>query len=256
MKKTLAVILALCLMVSLVSCGNNKNQDTNDNKPAVKPDTEVVAPPVEDTDKDSNEEINNETGSENTGDVVETPDSENPVDENTESDTPTEETPNSENPADETPDSEVTDSNTAEDKETSNTEEVESASKFDAIVNKLSEANEGNFPALMKLDAEAIEAFYPGLENIKIKEMAIYTPMISSVAFEPAMVEVADSADIETVKDVFQARIDSQVAGGAWYPATIEVWENSSKIVTVGNNVMLIAWDSCDQAVDMFNTMA
>ena len=40
------------------------------------------------------------------------------------------------------------------------------------------------------------------------------------------MVEVANADDVETVKTIFQTRIDDQVAGGAWYPETIAQWED------------------------------
>lgn len=55
--------------------------------------------------------------------------------------------------------------------------------------------------------------------------------MISALVCEIALVEVTDSADVDTVKAIFQARIDSQVGtddapGGAWYPASIETWKD------------------------------
>ena len=53
------------------------------------------------------------------------------------------------------------------------------------------------------------------------------------------MVECANAADVETVKTIFQTRINTQIEGGAWYPETIEGWKNNSKIVVKDNFVCL-----------------
>ena len=44
---------------------------------------------------------------------------------------------------------------------------------------------------------------------------------------------------VETVKTIFQNRINTQAEGGAWYPETIEGWKNNSKIVVEGNYVAM-----------------
>lgn len=94
--------------------------------------------------------------------------------------------------------------------------------------------------SLMLLEGEMLTGSYPGLSGIDTLQCAIYAPMMSFSAMELALVEVANSADIDAVKAVFQARIDAQVAGGAWYPAAIEGWQNNSHIVTSGNYVFLV----------------
>ena len=66
-------------------------------------------------------------------------------------------------------------------------------------------------------------------------------------------VEVADEADVETVQEIFQARIDSQLSGGAMYPATVEAWQNAQVLVN-GNVVALIAaGEMQSDAVAAFN---
>ena len=114
-----------------------------------------------------------------------------------------------------------------------------------------------NFPANMNLceSAEMVEAFYPGLSGLSTKQMMIYQPMMGAVVCEIALVEVADSADVETVKGIFQSRIDTQVDGGAWYPESIEGWKNNSRIVTHGNAIMMIAYSECDAVVEAFNAL-
>ena len=114
---------------------------------------------------------------------------------------------------------------------------------------------EGNFPAMMALDGEALDAFYPGLSDLSPKQCLVYMPMISAVAAEYALVEVSSADQVETVKSIFQSRIDYQVEQGAFYPATVEKWQNSTRIVSNGNYVMLVCFDRCDDAVSSFNAL-
>ncbi len=103
-------------------------------------------------------------------------------------------------------------------------------------------ADEG-FPMMMEIDEDIAENFYPGLAAIERKQTVLYTAAISATPCEIAMVEVADPADAKAVEEIFQARIDAQVAGGAWYPDTIAGWENNAVIVTRGGCVCLFVVD-------------
>ena len=112
-----------------------------------------------------------------------------------------------------------------------------------------------NFPANMNLceSVEMLDAFYPGLSGLETKQLMIYQPMMGAVVCEIALAEAANEADVETIKGIFQSRIDSQVDGGAWYPESIEGWKSNSRVVANGNCVMLIAYSECDAVVDAFN---
>lgn len=113
-----------------------------------------------------------------------------------------------------------------------------------------------DFPMMMELPEDMIEGFYPGLTEIERTQTVLYAPAISAVACEIAMVEVADAADVDAVKDIFQARIDAQVAGGAWYPETIEQWENNAQIVVRGNCVCLfVVPEELGSPADAFNAL-
>lgn len=117
-----------------------------------------------------------------------------------------------------------------------------------------------NAPAMMQADAEVMKTFYAGLSDIATKQSLAYLAMISAVAAEVALVEVENAADVQKVKDIFQARIDYQVGtegapGGAWYGATIENWKNNSAIVSNGNFVMLVVSEQKDTAVEQFNAL-
>ena len=118
-----------------------------------------------------------------------------------------------------------------------------------------------NRPAMMQAEGEILDAFYPGLSAIKTNQCGVYTAMISAAVGEIALVEVENAADVQAVKDIFQARINYQVGddenpGGAWYPQTIEGWKNGSRIISNGNYVMLIALsEGADDVVNSFNAL-
>lgn len=114
-------------------------------------------------------------------------------------------------------------------------------------------------PAMEELPEDMLEDTYPGLTAIERKQTVAYAAMISAVAAEVAMVEVANAGDAETVKNIFQARIDYMVGdgngpGGAWYPETMEEWENNSEIVVKGNYVCLFVGENKDDMVSAFNS--
>lgn len=112
-----------------------------------------------------------------------------------------------------------------------------------------------NVPMMMEITDDLVEGMYPGLGSYTFTQKVLQTAAISAVAFEMALVEVADEADVEAVKGIFQSRIDSQVEGGAMYPATVEAWQNAEVIVN-GNVVALIAaGEDQTAAVDAFNAL-
>ncbi len=116
-------------------------------------------------------------------------------------------------------------------------------------------------PMMMPVEGdEMLDFTYPGLSDIELKQSVLYTAAISATAAECAMVEVANADDVETVKAIFEARIKAQVGddenpGGAWYPATIEVWEKNSEVVVKGNYVCLFVGENKDNMVAAFNAL-
>ena len=98
---------------------------------------------------------------------------------------------------------------------------------------------EDNPPAMMDLEAEQIASYYPGLETYGAKQLVLKAAAITAVPYEFALVELADEANAQAVADIFQARIDAQVEGGAFYPMTVEAWEKA-QVITHGSVVALI----------------
>ena len=112
------------------------------------------------------------------------------------------------------------------------------------------------FPMMMELADDMIDGIYPGLTDVARAQTVLYIAAISAVPCEIAMVEVANPGDVDTVKDIFQARIDSQVSGGAWYPDTIEQWQKNAQIVVRGNCVCLfVVLPELGSPVDDFNAL-
>lgn len=111
------------------------------------------------------------------------------------------------------------------------------------------------FGMLSLADATMIKDVYPGLSDVKTHQCLPYINMMTMNSGEIALVEVASSGDVDTVKGIFQDRIDAQVAGGAFYPSAIEAWQNNSRVVSKGNYVMMVVHEDCDAIVNEFNAL-
>jgi len=136
-------------------------------------------------------------------------------------------------------------------------EEVKSADLTafyeETVAGIIEEKGEEGFPMMMPLEGEMLDGFYPGLSEIATKQCVIYAPAMSAVAAEFALVEVENAEDVEKVQAILQERIDAQIAGGAWYPETIEGWEKNSQLAVNGNSLMLVVWEDSDAIVESFN---
>ena len=111
-------------------------------------------------------------------------------------------------------------------------------------------------PFMMAVDSSLLDSTYAGLTGIATEQLVVYQcGMSPSPAGDVALVQVSDSADVDAVKAIFQARIDYMVEGGAWYPGPTEMWQNSSRIVSNGSYVMLVVNENCDAIVSDFNAL-
>ena len=109
-----------------------------------------------------------------------------------------------------------------------------------------------NTPAMMDVEAEALDSLYQGLSAYKTAQSVV---KVAAVAFEFALVELENESDAQAVADIFQARVDYQVNGGAFYPQTTADWENA-QIITHGNVVALIvAGTEQARAVEAFEKL-
>ncbi len=112
---------------------------------------------------------------------------------------------------------------------------------------------EDNTPMMMPADPDTLAAFYAGLSDIATKQCVVQLAAMSAVAFEFALIECENEADVEAVKAILEARKAYQVEGGAWYPETVAAWEGA-EIIVMGNCVALIlAGEQTADAVTAFN---
>ena len=94
---------------------------------------------------------------------------------------------------------------------------------------------------MMPLDDDMLESFYPGLTGIERSQTVANMAAISAISCEIILVEVKNAADVKTVQDIFQTRINNMVSDHMQYPETTEVWTNNAQVVTRGNCVCLFA---------------
>ena len=87
-------------------------------------------------------------------------------------------------------------------------------------------------------DADELEGLYPGLAAVETKQIVAYQPPVSGFGCELVMVEVANAADAETVRDILQQRVDS-IANDTAYPENAPAWKNNSAVTVNGKYVVM-----------------
>ena len=116
-------------------------------------------------------------------------------------------------------------------------------------------------PFMMEMDSAALDSYFPGLTGISAQQLVAYQCALSpSPAGDVVLVQLTNSSDVNTVKELLQDRIDYMTGAdggqpGAWYPGPTEMWLNSSRIVSNGSYVMLVVNENCDAIVDAFNAL-
>ena len=83
-----------------------------------------------------------------------------------------------------------------------------------------------------------INEFYPGIVDIELKQFYAGVAPVTNAPFEIILVEVANEADVSTVLEIFQGRVDRESDDTA-YPENAEAWLNNCKITSRGNYVFL-----------------
>ena len=245
-KRLLSLLLALALVLALTACGGKKEEEKEPEKPQVEEPADLPAEEEEPADEAQPEETEPVQPEE---EPAEEPEAEKPAEPTQKPESKPVEKPAQKPAAPAEKPVEKPAEKPAESKS------VDLAAFYESVFSG------GNMPAMMQAEGEVLDAFYPGLTAIQTNQCAVYTAMISAAVGEMALVEVQNSADVQAVKDIFQARINYQVGddqnpGGAWYPASIEGWKNGSRIVSNGNYVMLIALsEGADDVVNSFNAL-
>ena len=117
------------------------------------------------------------------------------------------------------------------------------------------------FSFMTEADDVTLTNFFAGLSDLSLSQQVIYLcGMSPSPHGDFALVQVSDPKNVDTVKAIFQARIDYMVGdgngpGGALYPMEQTMWEENARIAVNGDCVMLIVHPDCDSIVDDFNAL-
>ena len=125
----------------------------------------------------------------------------------------------------------------------------------DFMVWMAEEYGEENVPQTDELDAEVLDMFYPGLSGMNCKQLVTRSSAISAVAFEMVLAEMENEEDAKAAAEIFQNNMDYQVEEGAWYPATVEAWENGQVIRNGSYVALLVAGEAQAQAVEAFQAL-
>ena len=83
-----------------------------------------------------------------------------------------------------------------------------------------------------------LNMFYPGLADIELKQLYAGVAPVTNAPFEIILVEVANEADVATVMEIMQARVDRE-CDDSTYPENAEAWMNNCRITSRGNYVFL-----------------
>ena len=90
-----------------------------------------------------------------------------------------------------------------------------------------------------EFNPDLIGSFYPGLDRIELSQQAYYMPPIATHPCEIVLVEVKNDADVQTVAEIFQARIDMG-SDNTNYPESAAGWKLYAQVQTSGNFVCMI----------------
>lgn len=98
---------------------------------------------------------------------------------------------------------------------------------------------------------DAIESLYPNLTAVDTAQLVVYLPPIIGNPCEVVLVEVKNSGDVDTVRDILQNRID--VAGDdSAYPDNAAGWKNRAAVSVNGNYLVLSVLPEGVDAPDAF----
>ena len=96
-----------------------------------------------------------------------------------------------------------------------------------------------NAPVLFpETDVAYLDQFYPGLADVELKQLYAGVAPVTNAPFEIILVEVANEADVPTVLEIYQGRVDRESDDSA-YPENAEAWMNNCKITSRGCYVFL-----------------
>lgn len=86
---------------------------------------------------------------------------------------------------------------------------------------------------------EYLELFYPGFSAIPRTQTVAYIAPVTGFATEIVLVEVTNEEDVDSMEEIFEARI-KKGASDTTYPETAIHWATNGQVHTYGNYVCMI----------------
>ena len=125
------------------------------------------------------------------------------------------------------------------------TQSVDLRAAYEAGIKKVQDELGDNAPMLMEeTDKDYINNMYPGINDVELKQSVFFLSPTGTYC-DVVMVEVANASDVDTVKQIFQTRIDT-MAGDTEYVNEAELWKNNAQISVNGSYVVLeVMPDGC-----------
>lgn len=274
-RRILAAVLVLAALLLLTACGGNKN-----NSSSADPDESLTTPDSGENDISTPNDTQSDDTTDTTSDDTQTPSEDTdpvqepptPSEENKPEDTngpvdpapadpkpvdpaPADPKPEDPKPEDPKPADSAPDAGKPEDQPDSADTEAGDGVSLKDFYTAAAEKYEMPMGTSELTDTETIDYIYPGLADVSLKQQALYITMMSLNNGELSMVEVENEADAETVKAIFEKRVQNMVDGGAWYPGPTEIWTNQSRVKVYGNYVLLTVGENCDSIVADFEAL-
>lgn len=115
---------------------------------------------------------------------------------------------------------------------------VDLRAAYDAAIAQVNEALGDNAPVLLETtDMDMLNGYYTGIKDVALKQwVAFQSP--TGTSCEVVMAEVENSADAETLRTIFQTRVDN-MANDTTYPDEAGMWKNNATVSVNGNYVVL-----------------
>lgn len=115
---------------------------------------------------------------------------------------------------------------------------VDLRAAYDAAIAQVNEALGSEAPVLLETtDMDMLDSYYPGIKDVATKQLVAFQSP-TGTACEVIMVEVENAADAETVRQLFQTRVDS-MADNTTYPEEAGMWKNQATVSVNGSYVVL-----------------
>lgn len=122
---------------------------------------------------------------------------------------------------------------------------------YDAMAEKAGWSDE----SMIETPDDVLDIYYPGLLEIETKQFIARSVMITAAAEEVVLMECNSPEDAQAAKDILQQRMDEQIDGGAWYPASIETWENAQVSVNGSYAALIVSGESQKELTDAYNAL-